>query len=176
MPQFGQRRGVRDKLSGGASSENVQPERAGGSTQRVEPAVVSRRQLLMGVGGGATLLSASRALGSFGTRFMSAGSSSGTIVVGFVSPQTGDLADFATSNTFAVNKIRQTPSFSKGLRIGGKTYDVQIIVKDSQSDPSRASEVARQLILSDHVDMILTTSTPETTNPVSGVCQAQGMP
>jgi branched-chain amino acid transport system substrate-binding protein len=36
--------------------------------------------------------------------------------------------------------------------------------------------VARQLILTDHVDMILTTSTPETTNPVAGVCQAQGVP
>ena len=37
---------------------------------------------------------------------------------------------------------------------------------DSQSDPSRASQVARQLILNNNVDMILTTSTPETTNPV----------
>ena len=33
----------------------------------------------MGVGGGATLLSASRVMGSFGTRFMSAASSSGTM-------------------------------------------------------------------------------------------------
>ena len=37
---------------------------------------------------------------------------------------------------------------------------------DSQSDPSRASQVARQLILNNNDDMILTTSTPETTNPV----------
>ena len=81
MPQFGQRRGVRNKLTGGASSESVHPELAAGSAQPVEPAVVSRRQLLMGVGGGATLLSASRVLGGYGTRFMSAGSSSGTIVI-----------------------------------------------------------------------------------------------
>ena len=176
MPQFGQKRGVRNKLTGGASSESVHPELAAGSAKPVEPAVVSRRQLLMGVGGGATLLSASRVLGAYGTRFMSAGSSSGTIVIGFVSPQTGDLADFATSNTFAVNKIRQTPSYSKGLKIGGKTYDVQIIVKDSQSDPSRASEVARDLILNNKVDMIITSSTPETDNPVAVLCETEGVP
>jgi branched-chain amino acid transport system substrate-binding protein len=177
VPQFGQRRGARNTPSGGASAEKVKPERGQGSVPAIEPTVVSRRQLLMGVGGGATLLSANRVLGGFGTRFMSAGSSSsGTIVIGFVSPQTGDLADFATSNTFAVNKIRQTSAYSKGLKIGGKTYDVQIIVKDSQSDPSRASEVARDLILNNNVDLIVTSSTPETDNPVAVLCETEGVP
>ncbi len=75
----------------------------------------------MGVGGGAALLGADRLLGGLGTRFMSAGSgSSGTIVIGFVSPQTGDLADFATSNTFAVKRIRQTAPYSKGLQGRGQ--------------------------------------------------------
>ena len=50
------------------------------------------------------------------------------------------------------------------------------MVQDSQSDPSRASVVARQLILQDKVDMILTTSTPETTNPVAVACEKLGTP
>jgi branched-chain amino acid transport system substrate-binding protein len=49
-------------------------------------------------------------------------------------------------------------------------------VKDTQSDPARASQVARELILTDKADLILTSSTPETTNPVADVCEAQGIP
>jgi ABC-type branched-chain amino acid transport systems, periplasmic component len=50
------------------------------------------------------------------------------------------------------------------------------VVQDSQSDPNRASAVARQLILQNKVDMILTTSTPETTNPVAAACEKLGTP
>ena len=40
-------------------------------------------------------------------------------------------------------------------RVGGKTYQVEIISKDSQSNASRASEVASDLILGDKVDLII---------------------
>ena len=46
-------------------------------------------------------------------------------------------------------------AFKDGLTIGGKKYDVQIIVKDSQSNPNRAGEVANDLILKDKVDLML---------------------
>jgi branched-chain amino acid transport system substrate-binding protein len=130
----------------------------------------------MGVGGGAAVLGAGRLLGHSGGRFMSSASSTGTIVIGFVSPQTGDLADFATSNSFAVKQIQQTPVYAKGFKVGGRTYHAQILVKDSQSDPNRASEVAKDLILNNHADLIITSSTPETDNPVALVCEEEGVP
>jgi branched-chain amino acid transport system substrate-binding protein len=139
--------------------------------------IISRRELLQGAGAGAAVLSAGRLLGARVPgvkRFAS--SSSGEIVIGFVSPQTGDLADFATSNSFAVSKIRQTTAYTKGFSVGGKQYTVKILVVDSQSDPNRASEVARNLVLNDHVDMIITSSTPETDNPVALVCETEGVP
>ena len=49
-------------------------------------------------------------------------------------------------------------------------------MRDSQSDPNRAAEVASRLILSDKVDLMLVSSTPETTNPVSDQCEANGTP
>jgi branched-chain amino acid transport system substrate-binding protein len=49
-------------------------------------------------------------------------------------------------------------------------------VADSQSNPTRAGQVAQNLILQDKVDMVLTTSTPETTNPVAAQCEKQGTP
>ena len=53
---------------------------------------------------------------------------------------------------------------------------MEILVRDSQSSPARAGEVARDLIARDQVDMMLVSSTPETTNPVADACEAAGMP
>ncbi len=98
------------------------------------------------------------------------------ITIGFVSPQTGALAGFASGDNFVVDRIRATDAYTKGFKVGSKTYSVDIVVKDTQSDPNRASQVARELILQDHADLILTSSTPETTNPVATVCESQGVP
>lgn len=63
------------------------------------------------------------------------------IRIGYVSPQTGPLAAFGETDNFTVKNIRE--SLKNGLTIGGKTYAVEIIVKDSQSNPNRAAGVAR---------------------------------
>ena len=102
--------------------------------------------------------------------------SAGKIVIGFVTPQTGQLAGFASGDAFVVDRIRASDAYAKGFKVGGKKYDVEIVVKDSQSDPNRASQVAQELILQDKADLVVTTSTPETTNPVAQICEAQGVP
>jgi branched-chain amino acid transport system substrate-binding protein len=104
----------------------------------------------------------------------SGGSSTGTIKIGFVSPMTGPDAAFATANPFVLKKVRQ--AFAKGLTIGGKKYKVEIVTADSQSSDSRAAQVAQQLITQDDVDIMLTTSAPETVNPVSDQCEAAHVP
>src|SRR4029079_2477835 len=65
---------------------------------------------------------------------------------------------------------------AKGLQSSGKTYKVDIISKDSQSSGSRAAEVASELILSDKVDLLVTSGTPDTTNPVSDQAEVNEMP
>lgn len=97
-----------------------------------------------------------------------------SIKIGFVSPQTGPLAAFADADSFVIDVMRE--QFKKGIAIGGKTYPVEIIVKDSQSNPNRAADVAAQLITSDEVDLMLVSSTPETTNPVAGQCEVNEVP
>ena len=67
-------------------------------------------------------------------------------------------------------------ALAQGLTIGGKTYEVQILDQDTQSDPSRASQLAKTLINSDQVDLMLPISTPETINPVADACEAAGVP
>jgi len=67
-------------------------------------------------------------------------------------------------------------AFKGGLAVGGKTYDVQIVLKDSQSNPNRAGEVASDLILKEKVALMLTAGTPETANPVCDACELNEIP
>lgn len=97
-----------------------------------------------------------------------------TIKIGYVSPQTGPLAPFGEADKFV------TANFQKyvkdGLKLGNTTYPVEVIVKDSQSNPNRAAEVAKELIVANKVDLMLVASTPETTNPVSTQCEIEEVP
>jgi|HubBroStandDraft_6_1064221.scaffolds.fasta_scaffold06408_6 branched-chain amino acid transport system substrate-binding protein len=99
---------------------------------------------------------------------------SNVIKIGFVSPRTGRAAGFGEPDGYVLGLARQ--ALTSGLTIGGKTYDVQVIDKDGQSNPQRGAQVANDLINGDGVDLMLTTSTPETVNPVSDACEAAGVP
>jgi branched-chain amino acid transport system substrate-binding protein len=94
--------------------------------------------------------------------------------IGFVSPRTGATAGFGEPDGYVLELARK--ALSSGLTIGGKAYEVQVIDKDSQSNPQRSAQVANELITGDSVDLMLTTSTPETVNPVSDACEAAGVP
>ena len=97
-----------------------------------------------------------------------------TIKIGYVSPQTGPLAPFGEADKWVIEQMKV--AFKDGLSVGGKKYAVEIILKDSQSNPNRAGEVASDLILKDKVALILTAGTPETANPVSDVCELNELP
>lgn len=96
------------------------------------------------------------------------------VKVGFVSPKTGPLAGFAEADDFVLSGIRSR--LSDGLGIGGVMHPIEIIEADSASDPNAAADAAAELILNKGVDLIAVGSTPETTNPVSDQCEANGMP
>jgi branched-chain amino acid transport system substrate-binding protein len=97
-----------------------------------------------------------------------------TLKIGYVSPETGPLAPFGEADKWVIEQMRT--AFKNGLTVGGKKYEVQIILKDSQSNPNRAGEVANDLILKDKVALVLTAGTPETANPVCDACELNGVP
>jgi branched-chain amino acid transport system substrate-binding protein len=90
------------------------------------------------------------------------------IKLGYVSPQTGPLAAFAEADKFIID------GFMTAAKAAGLNYE--IVVKDSQSNPNRAAEVTKSLIVDDEVQMVLVASTPETTNPVATTCEAEEVP
>jgi len=136
--------------------------------QRSETPGITRRKFVRaaGLGAGAAALSSAFP--------MPAISSGHTIKFGYVSPQTGPLAPFAEADDFVISNV--VKALGDGITVGGETHPVEILVKDSQSNPNRAAEVASDLILSDEVDIMLVASTPETTNPVSDQCEVNEIP
>jgi branched-chain amino acid transport system substrate-binding protein len=94
--------------------------------------------------------------------------------VGYISPRTGALAAFGEPDGYVLGLARK--AVAGGLAAGDKTYEVQIIEADTQSDPARAGQLAKTLINNDQVDFILTTATPETVNPVADAAEAAGVP
>ena len=97
-----------------------------------------------------------------------------TLKLGFISPRSGPLAGFGEPDPYVLSLART--ALAKGLKIGGNTYSVTILDRDTQSDPARSGQLAKSLITKDHVDLMLTTSTPETVNPVADACEAAGVP
>jgi branched-chain amino acid transport system substrate-binding protein len=97
-----------------------------------------------------------------------------TIKLGYVTPKTGSLAGFGEADDYVLGAMQEI--FKDGLRIGGASHPIQIVPKDTQSDPNRAATVAGDLSNTDKVDIVLVSSTPETTNPVTGQCEANGVP
>ncbi|WP_213006142.1 ABC transporter substrate-binding protein [Paractinoplanes toevensis] len=129
-----------------------------------------------------TFLTAAGLAGLAGTGACSSGikrsestGSTGTLKLGYVTPQTGALAPFGEADTYVVGAVKEW--FAKNpLRVGGQDLTVEVLVKDAQSDSKRAGTVASDLILSDKVDLMLVSSTPDITNPVADQCEANGVP
>ena len=97
-----------------------------------------------------------------------------TLKIGFVSPITGPAAGFGEPDAYVLGLARK--AFQGGFAVGGTTYQVQILDRDGQSKPDVGAQVANDLIQAQQVDLMLTTSTPETVNPVSAACEAAGVP
>ncbi|MCY4066082.1 MAG: ABC transporter substrate-binding protein, partial [Rhodospirillaceae bacterium] len=131
------------------------------------PKRVGRRDFLA-TGGGAAAAVAASTLGAPAVH------AAKTVKIGFVSPQTGPLAPFGEADRFVLADARE--SLKNGIRIGSKTYPVEIVAKDSQSNPNRAAEVAAELILKENVNLMMGSSSGDTVNPVSDQCEANEVP
>ena len=126
-----------------------------------------RRKVLRGLAGSAAAVGAT-------TMFGPAVHAAKPIKIGYVSPKSGPLAAFAEADDFVLGEFRKV--VKDGVKLGSQTYQVEVVTKDSQSNPNRAGEVANDLILKDKVDIMLVAGTPETANPVCDVCEINEMP
>lgn len=127
---------------------------------------LSRRGLLMGAGA---------ALGSFALgRTAAFAQSNIPLKIGFISPVSGPLGGFGQTDAYVLEKTRE--ALASGVTLNGTGYAVEILDRDTQSDPARAGQLARDLINNDDIDIMIAVSTPETINPVSDACEAASVP
>src|ERR1700730_15697827 len=92
-----------------------------------------------------------------------------TIKIGMVSPQTGPIAAFGEADQWVLAEAKKT--LAKGITVAGEQHAVEILYRDSQSNPNRASEVTAQLINRDKVDIMIASSTGDTVIPVADQCE-----
>ena len=129
---------------------------------------VSRRKVLKGAA------AAGLAAASMPTLFRPAIAAPETVKIGLVGPKTGPLALFYEEMSWAIEHAKKATNNS--ITINGTKHPLEIVIKDSQSNPNRASEVTQELILKDKVHIVTAFATPETVNPVSDQCEINGMP
>ncbi len=129
------------------------------------PRALARRHALGTVGAAGLALAAPRQVFAQGADVLK---------VGFISPRTGPLGSFGEGDGYVLDLARK--ALAPGLVVGGRTYKVEVLDRDTQSDPARASQLAKTLINTDRVDLMLATSTPEVVNPVADACEGAGVP
>ncbi len=138
-----------------------------GSEGRDAPDSMARRKMLIG----GAIAGAALALGCPGAF---AASADEEIRIGWISPQSGKLALLANQDPYILQLARK--AVAKGITVRDKRYRVTFLERDSQSSPSRASQLATELITQHRIHLMLVQPTPETVNPVSDACQAAGVP
>ena len=100
--------------------------------------------------------------------------SENVVRLGYISPRTGNLGFFGEGDEYLLGLTRK--ALADGLKVGDKTYKVEIIDRDAQSDPARAGQLAKSLISESKIDFMLVASTPEVVNPVADTCESAGVP
>jgi len=139
---------------------------------------IDRRTLLeLSVGGafGLALPACKKSADPGGAGAAPAGGDTREVVIGYVSPQTGPLAAFAAADAFVMERAIKALD-ARAIKVDGKPAKFRVKRVDSQSNPTKAGEVAQALISSDKVDLMIVAHTPDTTNPVGAVCEATKTP
>ncbi len=81
------------------------------------------------------------------------GADSSTIKLGYIGAKSGWLANFNVPDPWIIAKVKK--AYAGGLKVNGRTYTLDIIVKDNQSDNDVSARVSNELVLRDRCDFVL---------------------
>jgi branched-chain amino acid transport system substrate-binding protein len=129
-----------------------------------------RRRTLLTVAAGATLTMILAGCGN------AAGAGSGPIVLGTTVPLTGPLGVFGPVIKAAYEQAVADINKAGGVKVGGTSRQLKLVVKDNKSDPTEVTSTARSLITDDNAVALLGSVTPPLTIPLSVVADQEGIP
>jgi branched-chain amino acid transport system substrate-binding protein len=100
------------------------------------------------------------------------------ILVGRCNPSTGPLAAFGEPSPWIDDRAIAEINKRGGLYIEelGKNLPVKMKMLDTESNPTKAAELAARLILNDKIDIMIALHTPNMVNPISATCERYEVP
>lgn len=100
------------------------------------------------------------------------------ILIGRPNPATGPIAAFGEGTPWVDDRVLLEINRDGGIYIRefGKKVPVKAKILDTESNPTKAAEAASRLILMDKVDLMVFYHTPDTVNPVAGMCERHQVP
>jgi branched-chain amino acid transport system substrate-binding protein len=100
------------------------------------------------------------------------------ILIGRPNPTSGPISAFGESTPWVDERALAEINKDGGIFIkeAGKKLPVRVKMVDTESDPTKAADIASKLILQDHVDLMIVLHTPDTVNPVGAVCERYQVP
>ncbi|MDH6267229.1 branched-chain amino acid transport system substrate-binding protein [Rhizobium sp. SG_E_25_P2] len=99
--------------------------------------------------------------------------STSRLKIGYLSPRTGNFAPFAEADGFLLKQLRE--ALRGGIVNKGKTYEIEFVDVDDQSNPDRATSGVQKLINADAVNLVLAQGAVTVGN-VSAQCELAGIP
>lgn len=143
--------------------------------KKVRASGFTRREFIKKTGMAGAALGATAVVPSF---IRKAHAARDHILIGHPNPSTGPLAGFGEASPWADEKAIAAINKAGGLFVKeyGKKVPVKLKMVDTESDPTKAAELASKLILSDKVDLMVVMHTPDTVNPVTAMCERYKMP
>jgi branched-chain amino acid transport system substrate-binding protein len=99
---------------------------------------------------------------------------SASLKIGYISNMSGPRLDFGATDSWVLERVKAT--VKSGLTINAKNYAVEFIMKDSQSDPNQTTVVARELILGQKCDLVLTNDGENIAGAADELADARGTP
>lgn len=125
---------------------------------------LSRRRLV--IGGSAAALAGIPAL-------VQAQAGAKTIKIGYLTTLSGVRANFGEADNWSLERVRA--ALKDGLTIGGTTYKVEIVVRDTQSDANRGATMSSELVLREKVDLLLVQDS-DAALAAGQLCDVNGVP
>lgn len=137
---------------------------------------ITRRDFMKKVGKGAAVVGVT----SMAPRFVrpARAAKRDHILIGYVNPSTGPIAAFGEPSPWVDLRCIDAINKKGGIYIEeyGKKVPVKWKILDSESDPTKAGELASKLILDDKVDILMPLHTPDTTVPVCVIAERYKVP
>ena len=100
------------------------------------------------------------------------------ILIGRPNPSTGPIASFGEASPWVENRVTEEINKAGGFMIkeAKKKLPIRVKMVDTESNPTKAADVASKLILQDKVDLMVVYHTPDTVNPVTSMCERYQVP